>query len=69
MLIAILQTPKVVEREKEEREAIESKLEEAEKERKKLRRQVTTDQFWLWWWHDDVTTHEDNDAIAGDQLR
>ena len=30
---------KVVEREKEEREAIESKLEEAEKERKKLRRQ------------------------------
>ena len=31
---------KVVEREKEEREAIESKLEEAEKERKKLRRQV-----------------------------
>ena len=36
---------KVVEREKEEREAIESKLEEAEKERKKLRRQVTTDQL------------------------
>ena len=37
----------MVEREKEEREAIESKLEEAEKERKKLRRQVTTDQLRL----------------------
>ena len=41
----------MVEREKEEREAIESKLEEAEKERKKLRRQVTS-----WDCDDDIMT-------------